>query len=191
MTLCCPRIYCTDVVQTSFFNFICSYIMKSILLIQIFSAYSYVDSGSTVLATQRQQTQTSLNWSSFFRERACIHTTYWHIMEQELSYPPSLSNTHPTFDLSGVMGRKSVGRNKTTEVALECWTTSTGDDIHDGYSKCQSMCPTRRPFKSPPGRHWATGDTDATWVTGEYSSVQSREIISLVIQNNQHNMLAV
>lgn len=109
-------------------------------------------------------------------------------MEKELSYPPSLSNTHPTFDLSGGMGRKSVGRNKTTEVALECWTMSAGDDIHDGYSKCQSICPTRRPFNSPPVRDWATGDIDATQVTGGYSSVQSREIISLIIQNN---MLAV
>lgn len=59
-----------------------------------------------------------------------------------------------------------------------------------GYRKCHPVCSTRRPLHSPPGRDWNTDDKDGTWMTGEYTSVQSREIISLVTQKNQRSILA-
>jgi len=53
------------------------------------------------------------------------------------------------------------------------------------------LCPTRMPLTSPPGRNWDTDDIDATWMTSDFTPVQSREIIILVIQKSQHSLLAV
>lgn len=57
-------------------------------------------------------------------------------MDQELSYCTQISETHPTFHLSGGMGRKGGGRNKAHEVALQCRTMSARDYIPGGAILC-------------------------------------------------------
>lgn len=82
----------------NFFFFISSglTIMKSMLLIQIFSPSSYVDSGYVILESTSELKGHRPAWTyiSFFRGRACTHTPYWHIMKQKLSYHTLLSTPY-------------------------------------------------------------------------------------------------
>lgn len=120
------------------------------------------------------------------------HVSILHI---DISWTKSFSIVYcfVTHTLLKWRNEEKEWRKKATKVVLECWAMSAADDIHAGYSKCHSVCPTRRPLNPPPGRDWNTDYIDETWMTGEYTFLQSREITNFIIQkkSTQHISLAL